>query len=491
MTTIDTRLGKIQGKTLGSVHAFRGIRFGQPPVGELRFKPSIMDGPWEGTYDATRHRHRSLQPPPMDFLRPTRASNAQEPTYDEDCLFLNIYTPTPDANKRPVLYWIHGGGYTGGSGYEYDGRVLANQGDVVVVTVNYRLGLLGFMDMSGFGDDYKGSANNGIGDQILGLEWVRDNIADYGGDPANVMIFGESAGAGSVNGLLAAPRADGLYHKAIAHSGNSAATPPNPIAPIVADHLGIEQQDLPDKLAGMSGEEVLAVQIATGASGGLCVDGTVVTRSTGQAIAERGKDGVPYIAGSNANEGTLFTFLLPGDDDVYGAMAHAMAKMAMDGADPGPYLEALKAHYPAESPKTHYEHTWNDLFRRASINLTTAATAAGPGGWLYRFDLPTTVEGGKLGATHACEIAFTFNMFGDSQASGIAMHDLDDPVAQELAQKWSQTVLNFAKTGDPNDGGLPAWPKYEATNRQSLVMDTQCRIADGELDAVHRKLWGN
>ena len=297
-------------------------------------------------YDATLPRHCAMQPPPLDFFNAHSQRVNAEPTYDEDCLFLNIYTPAADGEARPVLLWIHGGSFTTGSGYEYDGRVLAVQGDAVVVTINYRLGLLGFLDLSEFGDDYQGSASNGIADQILALEWVRDNIADYGGDPGNVTVFGESAGAASVNGIMAAPRADALYHRAIAHSGSAATTPPPPMAASIAAFLGIEFTELPTKLTGMSAKEIIEMQIASGTGGALSVDGTVITRSTAEAIAERGSRGVPYIAGSNANEGTLFTFVMPSDDETYAQFASAIGSMALDGADPTAYLAALKAHYP-------------------------------------------------------------------------------------------------------------------------------------------------
>lgn len=490
MTTIETRLGKISGKKVGNVLGFLGIRYGQPPIGELRFKASIAETKWKDeVYDATEFRHSALQPPPMDFFSDNSIRLNTEPTYDEDCLFLNVYTPAADSKPRPVLYWIHGGSYVSGSGYEYDGRILADQGDAVIVTINYRLGLLGFMDLSEFKEEYRGSASNGIGDQILGLEWVRDNIADFGGDPNNVTIFGESAGAGSVNGILAAPRADGLYHRAIAHSGNAAAAPPPSLSLALASHLKIEPDALLEKLVSMSGQEIIDMQVASGIGPALSVDGHVITRPTWEAIADRGAGGVPYIAGSNANEGTLFTLVMPGSDELYENFAPHMARLTMDGADPDGYLEALKAEYPSLSAKELYEYVWNDLFRRASINLCEAATEAGPGGWLYRFDLPTNIADGKQGATHASEIAFTFNTFADPEAGGVVMHDRSDADVRQLAICWSQTVLNFAKTGDPNGGGLPIWPAYNLEQRQSLVMDRESRIEGADLDEVHRRLW--
>ena len=247
-----------------------------------------------------------------------------------------------------MLVWIHGGGFALGSANEYDGSMLAAQGDVVVVTINYRLGLLGFLDLSPLGEEFAGSASNGFRDQILALQWVRDNIADYGGDPGNVTVFGGSAGGHSVHALLAAPSADGLFHKAIAHSPGTVNTPPDDLLTPLAAELGLEGNALLAHLRAMSAGAFLAVQGAVGTGvGGM--DGTVVTRSTNAAILERGAQGVPLIAGTNRDEGTLFSVGF--DPATHGASERRIARFVTAGADPAPYLNALTATYPAAEPK--------------------------------------------------------------------------------------------------------------------------------------------
>ena len=488
MATINTRLGAIEGVDDDGVQVFLGVRYGQPPTGDRRFKAARMAGPWRGAYDATRARHRSWQPKPEGIFAELMGRDGAAFSYDEDCLFLNIFTPGCDDGRRPVLFWIHGGAFGSGSGYDYDGTALAAQGDVVVVTINYRLGFPGFLDLSAYGDDYRGSASNGIGDQILALAWVGENIRDYGGDPDNVTIFGESAGAASVNSIIAAPTADGLYHRAIAHSGTTAATPPIPIAAGLAGHLEVDPDGLLDKLASLGGAELLNVQMASALPFGAVVDGAIVTRSTARAIAEQGAACVPYIAGSNANEGTLLSMAVPAEG--HAAITPMIAGMSLDGADPTEYLARLRAAYRDASDTRVFEHVWNDMFRRASMTTAAAATAANGCGWLYRFDLPSTIMEGSLGATHASEIAFTFNSFSRPRRPGIVMHDGNDPVVVDLARKWSDTVLAFARTGDPNGAGLPEWPVYRADERRSLVLDGEPYVADASLDAKHMALWG-
>ena len=477
---VGTGLGKVRGLRADGVLSFRGLPYAEPPTGERRFLPPAPGAPWADARDATGFPDRCPQAPLGGVLGEPVGGT------DEDCLFLTIVTPSVDGDHRPVLFWIHGGGFTIGSGNEYDGSVLADQGDVVVVTINYRLGLLGFYDLSALGEELAGSASNGVRDQVLALQWVRDNIADYGGDPGNVTIFGESAGGHSVHALLATPAADGLYHKAIAHSPGTANRPPDDAVGPLSEHLGVSGGALLSRLRAMTVDEILAVQAAVPGGGGT-LDGTVVTRSTNDAILERGANGVPLIAGTNRDEGTLFTAMLPpGAEPQNGGIA----RLITAGADPSEYIAAVEAALPDADAKEIHERIWVDLFRMSAIGSTSRATAAGPGGWLYQFDLPATVQwqGKELGATHGAEIAFTFNRYAGDDLGPLAFYDPADPVVRDLARRWSDTIIAFARTGDPNGAGLPAWPRYTAERRETLVLDANPRI-ERDLGPEARELW--
>ena len=486
--TVDTRLGEIRGVRAAGVLHFRGVRYAQPPVGEHRFSVPVAAPPWTGTRDATGFPNRCMQPDAGILGESVGATS-------EDCLFLNIVTSSVEGEQRPVLVWIHGGGFTSGSANEYDGSMLAAQGDVVVVTINYRLGVFGYLDLKPVGEEFAGSASNGFRDQVLALEWVRDNIADYGGDPGNVTIFGESAGGHSVHALLATPAADGLYHKAIAHSpGTVDQPPPDLVNPLLAA-LGVPSEALVDSLRAMSADEQLAMQ-GTLPNVGAGIDGTVVTRSTDDAILERGARGVPVIAGTNRDEGTFFSALIamfaPDEqqaEQIYTATNAGVARAVMAGADPAPYIDALKARHPDANAKALHERIFGDMFLKAAMGSTERATTAGPGGWLYRFDLPTTEKlfGQEVGATHAAEIAFTFNRF-NSDDPGPLFHDPEDPVVRDLAQRWSDTIIAFARTGEPNGAGLPHWPRYDAQSRQTLILDANPRI-ERDPNKGERQLW--
>jgi para-nitrobenzyl esterase len=478
---IDTRRGQVRGLDHGGVLSFLGLRYGQPPVGELRFMPPVPASDWEGVYDATRWPNRAMQ-------AKTAGSMEQKVPgqLSEDCLFLNVTTPGVNGTHRAVLVWIHGGGFASGSANEYNGRVLSRQGDAVVVTINYRLGPFGFLDLSPLGPEFDGSASNGFRDMMLALQWVRENIADYGGDPSNVTIIGESAGAKAVLGLLAAPQAEGLFHKAIASSPGAPKAPEGNQIPTIAEKLDVDESEVLTALRRMSAADVQNSDLPAGGR----IDGTVVTRQPTDAISARGGRGVPLIVGTNRNEGVLFTPPDSPDEDMspYEKWHVGAAKEVLGDRDPTAYLSFMSDTY--ANPKVVVEELWTAIFRRAAVEAVEASTLAGPGGWLYRFDLPTTKEhNGKLtGATHACEMAFTFNAFADPDCRVFSYHDGEDEAVKALARRWSDTVLAFAAGGDPNGGGLPDWPTYAAPERACMILDAESRV-ESDPDAGQRAFW--
>jgi para-nitrobenzyl esterase len=481
MSTIATRLGKVRGLDSGNVKSFLGLRYGEPPTGPRRFLAPVMASRWRGIYDATQYPNRAMQERTTGTLgQPTAGA------LSEDCLFLNIVTPSSKGQLRPVLVWIHGGGFINGSANEYDGSVLADQGNAVVVTLNFRLGTFGFLDLSSHGSKYEGSASNGVRDLIQALQWVRENIEDYGGDPNNVTIFGESSGGSLVLSLLAAPSADRLYHKAIAHSATCAFMPAEDQTEKLAKHLGVESTEYLNKLRSMSAQEIVDLKLRFRVS----VDGKVVTRPTYQAIMERGSAGVPLLTGTNRNEGTLYTKGKDAAQDHYPVVNHYLAAEMLCGEDPEQYLTALQGTYPDASPGKFHEMIWTDMFRRTCMQAAELSSLAGPGGWLYRFDLPANLpEDSLLGATHSSEIAFTFNTFANPGTNAYAFHDRNDAVVRNVAQQWSDTIIQFSKNGQPNSGGLPDWPVYETGKRNCLIIDDGFKI-EPDPDSVHRRLWG-
>jgi para-nitrobenzyl esterase len=479
-STINTRRVAVTGLSNGDSIAFLGVPYARPPIGERRFKPPEPLGESSGDVDATNFPNICIQNDSPAMLGTNRS------TRSEDCLYLNIFTPSTDGNEHPVLVWIHGGS-SSGSANGTDGSMLAEQGDVVVVAINFRVGLLGFLDLSAFGDEFAGSANNGIRDQIEALKWVRDNIGDYGGDKDNVTIFGESAGGQAVMAIMSAPSADGLYHKAIEHSGGDVNQPPIDARTMLVEQLGVDESALLETLKTLPVDTVLEVQAAFDWGDPGSIDGTVVTRSVKDAILDRGVNGVPLIAGSNRDEGKLFTYLIPWY--LHGLVSEFVAGGILENVDGKQYIESLEVAFPEDNDTQIFERVWSDALVRSSVNAAARASAAGPGGWLYRFDLPVQRIPG-VGATHAAEIAFTFNQFARGLPETAYWYDPNDPVVRQLATDWSNTIIQFAKTGDPNGAGLPTWPRYTAETRHALILDDSPRVTSS-LYAADRARWGD
>lgn len=482
LTAISTRQGRIGGVSQGEVISFLGVRYGVPPVGARRFMASEMADGWHGVYDATHFPNRAMQNRTLSTLGlPVGGS------VSEDCLFLNIATPSVAGSLRPVIVWFHGGGFVAGSANEYDGTVLADQGDVVVVTVNSRLGPFGFLDLSKSGADYLGSASNGLRDQILALTWISENIQDYGGDPKNVTISGQSSGGSSVLSLLACPSADDLYHKAIACSPTAVYSRKTNRAEDLADRLNCAPEDCLELLLEMSATDLVNMQIGSR----ITVDGHVVTRSTFEAIEDRGENGVPLLTGTTLTEGSYYTKGDPESRDHYPWLNQYLARDMLCGDDPDTYLEALKRAYPDASPGKMHEMVWTDMFRRTALTAAELSSTKGAGGWLYRFDLPVNARDGEhVGTPHACDMSFTFNTVANSESHAYTFHDVKNPIVQSVGLSWSQRIISMARFGNPNPSpmDLPHWPRYEPENRSCFLVDDVASVVH-DADSKHALLW--
>ncbi len=474
---VNTRLGRIVGlyqkSANGVVHAFLGIRYAQPPIGDLRFMPPRAASPWTGVFQATRF--------PKSPIQSGQGRMASEPNSDErseDCLFLSVYTPSTEGNHRPVMVWIHGGAFVVGSGNGYVGTVLAAGGDVVVVTINYRLGLLGFCDLSMCGEQYRGSASNGIRDQVLALEWVNQNIADYGGDADNITVFGESAGGSSVFSLLSTPSAEGLFHKAIIHSGIHVATPPHDYSEALMKHLRIQDRSrLADALQSLDAKTILRIQNKIGFFAGGNIDGVVVTQHTRDALKKCASRGIPIIVGTNKDEGSLFTLISP--RITYTATLATVADILTEKTAAQSYLRTMKDAFPGLGLSSLLAELWTDMFRRSALCAVEWAAAQSGNVWLYRFDEPVQVgpRFHELGATHAAEIEFTFNNFARTDLSDRGLwYRRNDPAIRELADAWSSLVTRFAATGKVGDSALPEWPSYNQNDKSCLILKRDAQI---------------
>jgi para-nitrobenzyl esterase len=412
----------------------------------------------------------------------------------EDCLYLNVWAPEGEraaSNGRPVLVWIHGGGVESGSANDFEGSSLARSSDVVVVAINYRLGVFGFLDLSRFGEEYLGSANNGIRDIVLALEWVRQNIAAFGGDPSNVTVFGESAGAGAVCALLGTPSADGLFHRAAALSpGGLVSQPPDHVATLV-NTMGVPEEEALEHLLTAPAAELLSLQPALNPMP-CAVDGAVVTGTAPEGIRRRGEGGVPVLTGTTRDEGTTMTTVFA-DLGIPVEPAFPLvwwyACQTLNGADAGGYVADLRAARPDASEQDLSARLLTEYFRRVSTEMAAAATEAGRGGWLYRFDLESPWRDGVLGAGHGTEIPFVFN---DPHGGPypIGWRDPDDLELAGRMQQFSALLVEFARSGVPGAEGVPAWPPYAAGDRACLLFGDEVEVAvDPEPDAESRGLW--
>jgi para-nitrobenzyl esterase len=491
---VDTRSGKVQGIDHGGIHVFRGIPYAAPPVGKLRWKQPQRETAWDDVRDATEFSASSAQ---GAFLLDQMLGGIERPK-SEDSLYLNVWTPGLDDARRPVMVWIHGGAFMFGEGATpwYDGTAFATRGDVVVVTINYRLGSFGFLHLADlFGDELAGSGNLGLLDQVAALEWVRDCIEAFGGDPERVTIFGESAGAGSVATLLGMPAASGLFDAAIPQSGAASwfATTERAteIATVLIDALGVAPGDI-DALYAKTTDEIITAQAAVGLETdetGLpfqpVVDGVVLPRPPLEAIAGGSAAGVRLLVGTNHDEMTLFTMMDPALAGLDETGLRARIRNYWGGDNVDEFLATYRRLNPGASVQDLWVAMGTDaLFRLPAIELAERQCAHAPV-WSYLFTWETPVFGGILKSTHAVEIPFVFDAL-DAPGSEVFTGTGEERAA--IARRMHDAWIAFARDGDPGHAAIPEWPRYDADRRATMRIDATWELLE-DPDSDTRRLW--
>ncbi len=495
---VNTTNGPVRGYSDDrGVHVFKGVRYGAPPVGELRFRPPQKPAPWTEAADATQYGARAMQ------AGGGPGAGTAAPGMSEDCLFLNVWTPGIDARKRPVMVWLHGGGFSSGSGGDAfsEGGNLARRGDVVVVSVNHRLNVFGFLQLGReWGPEYASSGQAGMLDIVLSLEWVRDNIARFGGDPGNVTIFGESGGARKVAMLMAMPPAKGLFHKAIVQSGSGLDAPSREEAESLGrallknleiaegDHAALRRADAPAIFKAQPAAAPAASpsgQLTMPVAGFVpCVDGIALPRRPFIPDAPPLSAGIPMLIGSNKDEMTIFRASDPksgkSTDEDFSAYVRAQLPARADALIP-----ALRAAFPGYSPGQLIAaaDTMKGYWIATVMQAERKAAQGGAPVYVYLMAWETPVNEGRLRAHHALDVPLVFdNVESNRNMVG------PGPGPQQMADIMSPAWIAFARSGNPNGGALPHWPPYDAKDRATMRFDLDSRVVKDPYSDIRRIL---
>jgi para-nitrobenzyl esterase len=499
IAVVQTVYGAVRGYIRNGVYTFKGIPYGKAD----RFMPPEKPAPWKGVRSCLAYgpvcptNQSTMFSDEFAF-----AFNMNPGQSDENCLNLNIWTKkTGDDEKKPVMVWLHGGGFASGSSREYpsyDGENLSNKGDVVVVSINHRLNVLGFLDLSAYGEKYKYSANAGAMDMVAALNWVKENIARFGGDPGNVTIFGQSGGGAKVTCLMNCPSANGLFHKTIVQSGSylnhftedsiakkvsTALLQELKLQPGQADSL----QKIPYAILSAAGLKALkevkknlksADMPVFGLEWGPVRDGSFLPYQPDETAAIELSKHIPLLIGSCKNEYNPF---IPGSRGI--SMDSAKAKLQKKyGGKTEAYIAAVKKAYPETIKPSDYIDV-DLIFRPLVIEQADkkGINAAAPV-YMYLFARQSPVLDTMFKAFHCMDLPFVFNNIGRCEEMTGGGEE-----AYALADKMSGAWINFARTGNPNSVGLPAWPKYTPENGAVMIFDNRCEVKnhhDKELLAI-------
>ena len=501
MTIVETQFGKVKGITNDGVHSFKGIPFAAPPTGQRRWHPPAPPEPWAGLRDATDWGKQAWQQATNDDGMLSFVFNSRNAAFrDEDCLQLNIWTKGADEAKRPVLVWIHGGGFGGGTGGTptYAGHNLSARGDVVVVTINYRVGPLGFLNLSKVTNGrIPATGNEGILDQIQALKWIRDNITAFGGDPNNVTIFGESAGGMSIGALLAIDSAKGLFHHAMAISGAASVAHTLPKAVEMAE--GILGQL---ELTGNDVEKIMLLEPETlidaatkyrlpgvGMMFQPIIDGRVIKELPIESIKKGSADGIDVLAGTQRDEWLGFTKNNPttanmDEQTLIAEIAHNVADA--DDLVSG-YRKIREARGADTDPASLYAAIETDRkMRMPAIDLLETLSDRSQSGYHYIFGHESPWDGGTIGAPHAIIIGFVFGTHAMSEASAKFFGKGKD--ADTVSNNLQDTIVALARTGNPRTEALTDLTAYDTKTRSTAFFATPTRVESAPFEE-ERALW--